>query len=167
MRIIGIDPGSVATGWGIIEKEGNRVRYAAAGCIRGKRPEALPRRLSRIHDELAAVFDEYRPDEAAVEGVFFCKDARAAIRLGEARGVALLVAGERGVRVFEYAPRRVKQAVIGRGGAGKMQVQHMVKNLLSLDEVPRPHDAADALAVALCHAFATGPGGKRRAAAGG
>jgi crossover junction endodeoxyribonuclease RuvC len=153
VRIIGVDPGTLITGYGIVDKQGARLAYVDGGCIRSSRSSHLPGRFMRIYRELGKVFARYRPDHMAVEGLFYCKNVKTAIKLGEARGVAMLVAAESGVEVFEYAPRRVKQAVLGRGGAKKEQVQFMVKNILQMDEVPRPYDTADALALALCHAF--------------
>lgn len=164
MRIIGIDPGTLVTGYGVVEKEGGRVSFVACGCVRNRPDEPLPARFLRIHRELGKVFASFRPSAAAVEGVFFCRNVSSAIKLGEARGIAMLVAAENGVEVFEYAPRRVKQAVMGRGGAGKGQVQYMMKSLLGMDELPSPPDASDALALALCHAFA-GEGIRSRMAA--
>lgn len=154
MRIIGVDPGTLVTGYGIVDKEGGRVSFVACGCVRNKPAAPLPMRFLKIYRELGGVFDSYRPGEMAVEGLFFCKNVKTALKLGEARGVAMLVAAEKGAEVFEYAPRRVKQAVLGRGGARKSQVQFMMKSLLGLEKEPSPTDASDALAVALCHAFA-------------
>lgn len=153
MRIIGIDPGTLVTGYGIVDKEGGRISFVACGCVRNRSSVPLPQRFLQIHRELCALFDAYRPGEMAVEEVFFCKNVKSALKLGEARGVAILAAAEKGVEVFEYAPRRVKKAVLGRGGARKSQVQFMMKSLLGLDEEPSPPDAADALALALCRAF--------------
>jgi crossover junction endodeoxyribonuclease RuvC len=154
VRIIGIDPGTLVTGYGIVDKEGGRISFVACGCVRNRPAASLPVRFLNIYRELRGVFDAYRPGEMAIEGIFFCKNVKTALTLGEARGVAMLVAAEKGVEVFEYAPRRVKQAVLGRGGARKSQVQFMMKSLLGMDEEPSPPDAADALAVALCRAFA-------------
>jgi crossover junction endodeoxyribonuclease RuvC len=155
MRIIGVDPGTLATGYGIIEREGGRLSYVGGGCIHNHRDTLLHERFLKIHQELKKVFKSYRPDQMAVEGLFFCKNVKAAIKLGEARGIAMLVAAENGVDVFEYAPRRVKQAVLGRGGAQKQQVAFMMKQILNMREEPHPADAADALALAVCHAFST------------
>ncbi|MDD5557722.1 MAG: crossover junction endodeoxyribonuclease RuvC [bacterium] len=154
MRIIGIDPGTLATGYGIVEAAGQRLLFVAAGCVRNRGGVSIPARLLAIHRGLGEVFAEYRPDEAAVEDLFFCRNAASAFRLGEARGVALLAAAEHGVPVAGYAPSRVKQAVLGRGGARKEQVRYMVQSILGMAEGPEPSDAADALAVAICHALA-------------
>ncbi|MCX6339634.1 MAG: crossover junction endodeoxyribonuclease RuvC [Candidatus Aureabacteria bacterium] len=155
MRIIGVDPGTLVTGYGIIERKGSRLSYVGGGCIHNRSGTPLPDRFLKIYRELKKVFESYTPDQMAVEGLFFCKNVKAALKLGEARGIAILVAAEKGVEVFEYAPRRVKQAVLGRGGAQKQQVQFMVKQILNMREEPRPADAADALALAVCHAHTT------------
>jgi crossover junction endodeoxyribonuclease RuvC len=156
VRIIGIDPGTLVTGYGIVDKDGGRISFVACGCVRNRPAASLPDRFLNIYRELGGVFDAYRPGEMALEGIFFCKNVKTALKLGEARGVAMLVAAEKGVEVFEFAPRRVKQAVLGRGDARKSQVQFMMRSLLGLDEVPSPPDAADALAIALCRAFSGG-----------
>jgi crossover junction endodeoxyribonuclease RuvC len=148
-RIIGIDPGSRVTGYGIIDQEGQVLRYVASGCIRIK-GEALAERLGMIFTGVQQVIDEYRPGEMAVERVFMNKNADSALKLGQARGAAICAGVTRTVPVNEYAAREIKQAVVGKGGAAKEQVQHMVRVLLSLDKQP-PSDAADALAVAICH----------------
>lgn len=155
VRIIGVDPGTLVTGYGIIEKKGSRLSYVGGGCIHNRSGTPLPDRFLKIYRELKKVFESYTPDQMAVEGLFFCKNVKAALKLGEARGIAMLVGAESGVEVFEYAPRRVKQAVLGRGGAQKQQVQFMVKQILNMREEPRPADAADALAIAVCHAYTT------------
>ena len=126
-----------------------------AFCIHNRSGTPLPERFLKIYQELKKVFESYTPDQMAVEGLFFCKNVKAALKLGEARGIAMLVAAEKGVDVFEYAPRRVKQAVLGRGGAQKQQVQFMITQILNMPEEPHPADAADALALAVCHAFST------------
>ena len=156
MRVVGIDPGSRITGYGVLEVAGPRVRHVASGCLRAG-AGALAERLARIHAGLAEVLDSHRPDgtddsfEMAVEQVFMHRNVASALKLGHARGVALLAAVQAGLPVHEYSATRIKQAVSGRGHADKGQVQHMVCVLLGLDEAP-PADAADALAVALCHA---------------
>jgi crossover junction endodeoxyribonuclease RuvC len=156
MRIIGIDPGTLVTGWGIVDKNGSELTFVCGGCIRNKSSAELPARFSRIHRELRKIFQAYQPDQMAVEGLFYCKNVKTAIKLGEARGIAMLVAEESGAKVFEYAPRRIKQAVIGRGAGQKGQVQYMIRTILNMEELPQPHDAADALAIAVCHAFSVG-----------
>ncbi len=150
VRIIGIDPGSRITGYGVIEAAPGRQRMLAYGRIHADADE-LPQRLLQIQNGLAQILREHQPQEAAVEQVFVKRNATTAIVLGQARGVALCTMAAAGIGVAEYAATRVKQAVTGSGRAEKPQVQQMVKLLLKLDELP-PTDAADALAVALCHA---------------
>jgi crossover junction endodeoxyribonuclease RuvC len=150
VRIIGIDPGSRVTGYGVIESSPGRQRVVAFGRIRTE-TGPLPSRLLQIQTELAEVLREFRPVEAAVEQVFVKRNAATAIVLGQARGVALCTAAAAGLTVAEYAATQIKLAVTGSGRAEKPQVAQMVKLLLKLTEVP-PSDAADALAVALCHA---------------
>lgn len=148
--LMGIDPGSRHTGYGVIEQVGNRQRLLTCGIISTTHKDMAPR-LGEIHAGLAAVLAEYRPEEVGVEQVFVARNADSALKLGHARGAAITAVVNAGLPVFEYSARQVKQAVVGRGGAGKDQVAQMVAWLLSLDEVPR-EDAADALAVAICHA---------------
>lgn len=149
-RILGIDPGSRATGYGVVDTDGQRSRAVHFGVIRVSADQPLARRLAALHTGIVAVIEEYAPDEAAVEDIFVAKNVRSALVLGHARGVLLLAAG-RQCEVHEYTARTVKKAVAGYGQADKQQVGHMVKTLLGLAKVPA-QDAADALAVALCHA---------------
>jgi crossover junction endodeoxyribonuclease RuvC len=152
-RILGIDPGSRVTGYGILDSDGVQSRYVASGCIQlGGGDTAL--RLGRIFSEVRALVDRYRPRELAVEQVFVAKNAASALKLGQARGAAICAAVNAGLSVSEYAPRAVKQAVVGTGRADKGQVQHMVRLILNLEAAPA-EDAADALAVALAHAHAS------------
>lgn len=151
IRIIGIDPGLRRTGWGVVESAGNSLRYLAAGTVRSDDKAELSTRLCQLHDGLAAVLSEYRPEEAAVEATFVNRDASATLKLGQARGVAMLVPALAGLRVAEYAPNAVKKAVIGVGHGDKKQIQMMVKVLMPRAEVDSS-DAADALAIAICHA---------------
>lgn len=147
--IIGIDPGSLKTGYGIIDATGSRMQYVTSGIIR--LPTApLPERLHIICASLTRLISEYGPVEMAVEEVFFARDPRAALKLGQARGAAMVAGVQAGLPVSEYSARTVKQSVVGSGAAAKEQVQHMVVHLLKLDACPR-EDAADALAVAICH----------------
>lgn len=149
-RVLGIDPGSRITGFGVIEIAGGQSSYVASGCIRlGERE--LPLRLGKIFQSLSEIIQTYNPSEVAIEQVFMAKNADSALKLGQARGVAILAAVEQGLPVSEYAARSVKQSVVGRGDADKTQVQHMVMSLLKLNKRPQA-DAADALAIALCHA---------------
>ncbi|WP_166265965.1 crossover junction endodeoxyribonuclease RuvC [Marinobacter caseinilyticus] len=148
--ILGVDPGSRITGYGLIRCEGRRTEYLDSGCIRvGEKPMA--QRLQTIFHSLATLIGEYRPDEFAIEQVFMARNPDSALKLGQARGAAIVSAANSGLAVFEYSARQVKQAVVGNGGADKAQVQHMVQTLLSLSRKPQA-DAADALAIALCHA---------------
>ncbi|MBO6851436.1 MAG: crossover junction endodeoxyribonuclease RuvC [Marinobacter sp.] len=148
--ILGVDPGSRITGYGIIRAEGRHIEYIDSGCIRmGEKPMA--ERLQAIFHGLATLIGEYRPQEFAIEQVFMARNPDSALKLGQARGAAIVSAANSGLPVHEYSARQVKQAVVGNGGADKAQVQHMVQALLSLSRKPQA-DAADALAIALCHA---------------
>jgi len=153
IRILGIDPGSSATGFGLVERQGSRIRHLAHGTLRPPRSAALPQRLAFLHAALVSLLAERAPDCVAVERVFVAASPRAALVLGHARGVVLAAAAGAGLCVSEYAASEVKLAVTGSGSAGKPQVQAMVRRLLALAAAP-PRDAADALAVALCHAQA-------------
>ncbi|MGH9143512.1 MAG: crossover junction endodeoxyribonuclease RuvC [Vicinamibacterales bacterium] len=157
MRVFGIDPGSERTGYGCVETDGSRHRIVVCGAIHCPTVTSFPDRLHRIHAQLTIVLAECRPSCVAIENVFYSVNARSALKLGHARGVAMLAAVEAGVPVFEYTPAEIKRAVVGYGRADKPQVQQMIKLLLGLAEVPSPHDAADALAVAICHVHAQGP----------
>ncbi len=151
MRILGIDPGSRATGYGVVDAHGGRLAFVGCGVIRPPARAPLPDRLLVIHDGVVEVLAEYAPDAAAVEDLFVAANPRAALVLGHARGAAVLALAGRQVPVAEYTPRMVKQAVVGHGQAVKAQVQGMVRVLLGLASMPSS-DAADALAVAICHA---------------
>jgi len=151
IRILGIDPGLRRTGWGIVDVEGNALRFVAAGTVRSDEAAALADRLCQLHDGLVAVLDAHRPDEAAVEATFVNKDAAATLKLGQARGIAMLVPARAGLAVAEYAPNAVKKTVIGVGHGDKKQIQMMVKVLLPKSTADTA-DAADALAIAICHA---------------
>ena len=148
--ILGIDPGSRVTGYGIVKDSGARQEYIASGCIRTTAGTTLPAKLEEIFSGVSRIIDEYVPDEFAVEKIFMARSAESALKLGHARGVAIVAAVNQGLPVFEYEARKVKQAVVGTGAAGKEQVQHMVQVLLRLQGKPQS-DAADALAIALCH----------------
>ena len=148
-RILGIDPGSRVTGYGLIEVHGRESRHLASGCVRMEHSE-FPERLRAIFDGLGRIVAEYRPSEVAIEKVFVQRNVDSALKLGQARGAALCAVMQQSVSVAEYSPAEIKQALVGRGGATKQQVQHMVKTLLRLDATPAA-DAADALACALCH----------------
>jgi len=150
VRLLGIDPGSRVTGYGILDMDGPRSRYVASGCIQTDSARPLPERLKTIFEGVASVIREYQPAEAAAEQVFMHRNPDSALKLGQARGAALCAVVMAGLPVSEYAPRAIKQAVVGGGAADKSQVQRMVALLLNLPEPP-PADAADALAVAICH----------------
>ncbi len=149
MRVLGIDPGSRVTGFGVIDVERNRVVYVASGCVRAV-ATSFPLRLKIIFEGVSEIVNQYRPDEMAIEKVFVQRNVDSALKLGQARGAALCAAIAQSITIFEYSPTEIKQAVVGRGRAEKTQVQHMVTILLGLDGTP-PSDAADALACALCH----------------
>lgn len=151
MRVFGIDPGSDRTGYGCVESDGRRHRMVVCGAIASPAGTSFPERLAAIHRALTTLLAECRPASVAIENLFYSVNARSALKLGHARGVAVLAAVQAGVEVFEYTPAEVKRAVVGYGRAEKPQVGDMVALLLGLDTQPSPHDAADALAVALCH----------------
>ncbi len=151
IRIIGIDPGLRRTGWGVLEAAGNALTFVAAGTVRSDDAAPLAQRLRQLHDGLCAVFDTHAPAEAAVEATFVNKDASATLKLGQARGIAMLVPSLRDLAVAEYAPNAVKKAVIGVGHGDKAQIAMMVKVLMPRAKFDGA-DAADALAIAICHA---------------
>src|SRR5712675_192264 len=151
IRILGIDPGLRRTGWGMIACEGNRLIYVACGTVETNEKLSLAERLVTIHDGLTRIVDEFRPDEAAVEVTFVNRDAVATLKLGQARGIALLVPAKAGVMVAEYAPNLVKKTIVGAGHCDKAQIRMMLGVLLPKAN-PGSHDAADALAVAITHA---------------
>ena len=151
MRILGIDPGTRITGYGIIDVEGNRLKHVDNGIVSTRSNQPLAERLKIIYDGLTAVITDFTPDSMGIEQVFLAKNPRAALTLGHARGTAMLAGVNYGLEVHEYSALQVKSAVVGYGHAAKQQVQHMVKALLNLPEIAQ-EDAADALAVAICHA---------------
>jgi crossover junction endodeoxyribonuclease RuvC len=157
VRTFGIDPGSERTGYGCVESSGSRHRVVVCGAITTPARASFPDKLLHIHRELATLIAECRPDCVAVENLFYAVNVRSALKLGHARGVAMLAAVEAGLPVMEYTPAEIKRAVVGYGRAEKHQVQHMVKLLLGLSAPPTPHDAADALAVAICHVHSLKP----------
>jgi crossover junction endodeoxyribonuclease RuvC len=165
VRIFGIDPGSERTGYGCVETDGRVTRLVICGTISALAADSFPQRLARIHRELLAAITGCRPDCVAVESVFHAVNVRSALKLGHARGVAVLAAVEAGCPVVEYTPAEIKRAVVGYGRAEKHQVQQMIKLLLGLAEPPSPHDAADALAVAICHLHSMPPSGLKPASA--
>lgn len=151
MRIIGLDPGTATTGYGIIDADEGELIPVTYGVIRTKPKLAMPHRLQKIYEELNALLDEYRPDSAGVEELFFGRNVTTAITVGQARGVMLLALANAHIPMGEYSPPKIKDAVTGYGKADKTQVQLMVRNMLGLTETPRPDDAADGLAVAITH----------------
>ena len=149
--VLGIDPGTITTGFGAVSLEGGATRALGWGSLTTSSKAPLAERLARIHAEVARRIEEYRPDEIAVENVFQAKNVKSALKLGHARGVALLAAAQAGLPIFEYAPREVKQSVVGTGSATKRQVSSMVRRLLELGDAEMREDESDAVAVALCH----------------
>ena len=149
-RILGIDPGSRITGYGIIEMHGKKAVWVSSGCIRTK-GDNLAIRLKEICEGIQSLLDEFQPNEVAIEEVFVHRNPASALKLGQARGAAMAMVALRSIDVSEYSPRSIKQSIVGKGSAAKDQVQHMVMTLLGLSKLPQ-EDAADALAVALCHA---------------
>jgi crossover junction endodeoxyribonuclease RuvC len=154
VRVLGIDPGTVCTGWGLVESKGARLVGVEAAVLRSQRKLPLEQRLAHIHDGLVAVLESARPDAVAIEDIFYAKHASAAIKLGHVRGVALLAAARHGAPVFAYAPALVKRTVAGKGRADKSQVAMLVGAILGWRELPTA-DATDALAVAITHAQAS------------
>ena len=152
MLVIGIDPGTALTGYGLVrEDEAGQLVAVAYGVVETSARTPMPQRLSQLFHGLTRILAQHNPDQAAVEKLFFSKNVRTAISVGQARGVALLALAEAGAAIAEYSPNEIKQAITGYGGADKRQMQQMVRALLHLEEVPKPDDAADALAVAICH----------------
>lgn len=156
MRIIGIDPGFAITGYGIVDYIGNKFSVVDVGVISTEAGLELSDRLLSISNCLDALIIKYKPEAMAVEELFFNTNVKTAIKVGHGRGVALLSAAKAGIKVTEYTPLQVKQSVVGYGRAKKEQVQQMVKILLNLEKIPKPDDAADALAIAICHAHSNG-----------
>lgn len=163
-RILGVDPGSRITGYGLVDVEGREERFVDCGSIFTK-GDHLPVRLKTIFEELSALIEAFRPDQMAIEQVFMHRNASSALKLGQARGAAICAGVMGQLPISEYTPTQVKQSVVGKGSADKAQVQHMVKMLLSLPEVPA-EDAADALAIALCHAHTSATANQLGAQAG-
>lgn len=151
MIILGIDPGIAAVGYSIVECKGNSMKALDYGCIKTKSTELFPDRIKTIYDSLIEIIEEYQPEDLAIEELFFNKNVKTAIKVGQARGVEILAAINKGLEIYEYTPLQIKQATVGYGRADKKQVQEMVKLLLNLKEIPKPDDAADALAIAICH----------------
>ena len=151
MRVLGIDPGSETLGWGVVDGTGTHYKLVDFGVVKSSPRTAFSKRLAGIYDGISEVIAEHSPDVLSVEDTFYAVNVGVALKLGQVRGIMLLLAEQRGLAIAEYAPRLVKQTVTGYGNADKTQVGQMVKALLGLKAVPTPHDAADALAIAICH----------------
>ncbi|WP_232695568.1 crossover junction endodeoxyribonuclease RuvC [Brevibacillus daliensis] len=151
MRILGIDPGIAIVGFGFVDKEGSRLIPVQYGSIQTEAHTPVPLRLRQVYDATIELLDTFKPDEMAVEKLFFNRNVTTAFTVGQARGVIILAAEQKGVPVYEYTPMQIKQAVTGYGGAEKKQIQEMVRMLLKLKQVPKPDDVADALGVAITH----------------
>ncbi|MGR6836567.1 crossover junction endodeoxyribonuclease RuvC [Syntrophomonas erecta] len=151
MLVLGIDPGTAITGYGLVEGQGSRERLVDYGTVLTSAGMEMPARLCIIQQELAQVIDKYRPQAMAIEQIYYHKNAKTVITVAQSRGVAIVTSASAGLPVYEYTPLQVKQSVVGYGQADKKQVQLMVQRILRMKEIPRPDDAADALAIALCH----------------
>lgn len=151
MRVLGIDPGSETLGWGIVEGVGNKYSLVDFGTVRSNPRHAFSKRLAKIYGAIGELVERTRPDAIAIEEAFYSINVNVAMKLGQVRGVMLLLAEQRGLTIAEYAPRLIKKTVVGYGNAEKQQVGEMVRILLGMKTVPTPHDAADALAIAICH----------------
>ncbi|NUN69731.1 MAG: crossover junction endodeoxyribonuclease RuvC [Bacteroidetes bacterium] len=153
MIILGVDPGTLIAGYGVIERNGAALTLLDVGVIRNSGSDSMPLRLKRIYSTLCGVIERFHPDEFAIETAFYSKNAQSALKIGQARGVSILAGVNHEIPVSEYAPREVKKAVTGKGAASKEQVQYMMMTMLKLKETPKHFDSTDALAVAVCHAF--------------
>ncbi len=162
MIILGIDPGTAITGYGVLELSGNKYKLLEYGVIRTEKTEEPAARLYTVFTGINRLIEQFKPDMMAVEELFFNKNTKTALAVGQARGVIILAAHLKGVAGFEYTPLQVKQAVVGYGRADKKQVQYMVKAILNMPEIPKPDDAADALAIAICHGNSFNSGLVRR-----
>ena len=151
MRVLGIDPGSETLGWGVVDGTGTKYTLVDFGTVKSNTRDAFSKRLHNIYDAVAGLMAIHSPDVLSVEDTFYAVNVGVALKLGQVRGLMLLLAEQRGMAIAEYAPRLIKQTVVGHGNAEKHQVQQMVKILLKMKTIPTPHDAADALAIAICH----------------
>lgn len=151
MKVLGIDPGSETLGWGVVEGSGLKYQLIDYGTVKSSPKETFPKRLLKIYDGVEAVIREFQPDVISVEEAFYATNVKVALKLGQVRGVVLLLGEQAKLEIAEYAPRLIKQTVVGYGNAEKHQVQEMVRVLLRMQKAPEPHDAADALAIAICH----------------
>ena len=149
--ILGIDPGTLVTGYGVIARQRNSLRLLGSGTVRNPPGASMPLRLKTIFQELCTIIQTYHPDELAIESAFYGKNAQSALKLGHARGVAILAAVVYEIPTAEYSPREVKKAIVGTGSASKEQVQYMVKSMLRISDNPMLHDTSDAIAIAICH----------------
>lgn len=156
MRVLGIDPGYAILGWGVIDVVGNKFSVVDYGSILTDTKMEMPARLQVLYNGLTELIHKYKPDDASIEQLFFNSNAKTAILVGEARGVAVLACANGNLNIGEYTPLQIKQALVGYGRADKKQVQYMVKTMLNLKSVPKPDDTADALAAAICHAHSAG-----------
>lgn len=150
-RVLGVDPGSESMGFGIVDTDGRRHQLVVAGAIRAPRHATFPARLLNIDTRISSLIEQYAPHVLAIEETFFAANVKTALKLGHVRGVAIVVAARAGLSIFEYSPATIKSSIVGYGRAEKQQVGEMVRLLLNLKEAPEPHDAADALAAAICH----------------
>jgi crossover junction endodeoxyribonuclease RuvC len=164
MIVLGIDPGSETTGWAVLESQARHYRLVEYGTLKASPRERFSARLLKISDGLEQLIAKFKPDACAIEEVFFAVNVKSALKLGQARGIALLAAERAGLEIHEYSPRLIKQTVVGYGNAEKHQVQEMVRVLLSLPVIPEPHDAADAIAIAICHFHHAGTAARMLAA---
>lgn len=151
MKVLGIDPGSETLGWGVVEGSGLKYSLVDYGTVKSSPKDAFSKRLLKIHDGVQAVISKFQPDVLSVEEAFYATNVKVALKLGQVRGVVLLLGEKNSLEISEFAPRLIKQTVVGYGNAEKHQVQEMVRLLLRMQAVPQPHDAADALAIAICH----------------
>ena len=151
MRVLGLDPGTATTGWAVLEEKGGKMKALAYGHISTKAKTAESKRLLEISDDLKKIISKYKPTEVGIEKIFFFKNQKTVIQIGQARGSLLLTLEQKNVRIFGYTPLQVKQAVTGYGKAEKRQVQIMVQKILCLSSIPKPDDTADAIAIAICH----------------
>lgn len=151
MKVLGIDPGSQTLGWGVVEGSGLKYQGVAYGTVKSSPRQAFSKRLLKIYDGIAEVIERFEPDVVSIEEAFYANNVKVALKLGQVRGVVLLLGEKSGLEIAEYSPRLIKKTVVGYGNAEKHQVQEMVRLLLKLKKNPEPHDAADALAIAICH----------------
>jgi|UniRef100_A0A832DLD6 crossover junction endodeoxyribonuclease RuvC len=153
MIIIGIDPGTNITGYGVVKFSGNNLKRIDSGIIRLPSSKSIHKRLEIIYDELFKLLKKHKPDEFAIETAFYGKNVQSAMKIGYARGVSILAAVHNGINVSEYSPREIKKSVVGKGAASKQQVNYMIKNILGITDIKMKSDESDALAIAICHAF--------------